>query len=157
MDIGLCDQILERYILGAGFSLCGQTRPVVVDDTHAEGLCSKGDLLVVHGSSDSGLRKDHRYGIAQEKGTYSPNATHPDDAENLLVGIMTQGEVASPLAGSNTSEGLVGLSQRPDHEEDGDVGCGVVHCAGSAGDLDALGLFSHPVSYSLQARAAQKD
>ena len=113
----------------------------MIDDTHSEGIRSKGDFLV-RVASVSVLQR-HCYCIEQVW-AYSPNSTHPNDAKNLLVGIMAKGKVVSLLAGSNTSEGLVCLLQSSDHEEDGNVSRSIVDCSRCTCDLDALEILLIP-------------
>jgi hypothetical protein len=98
----------------------------VIDDTHSEGIRSMGDFLVCAASVSVLQRHCH---CIEQVCAYSPNSTYPNGAKNLLVGITARGKVASPIAGSNTSEGLVCLSQSSDHEEDGNVSRSMVECS----------------------------
>lgn len=73
-------------------------------------------------------------------GHVAPDPPHAQDSQRLALRVAAHGRrrVPVPLAPPQGHDGDVEVPQGAQHEEDGRVGGGVVHCGGDVGDADAV-------------------
>lgn len=69
--------------------------------------------------------------------THATDSTHSEDAQHFSLGIMAESGLALPGPRAQRRQGNIRLAQGSDHEENANVGGGMVDCDGSARDEDS--------------------